>query len=110
MPTSAEKELSDRIAREFAAELRQRLGDSVHKIILFGSRARGLFTEGEEFKFVVTVDHKDREIDGQILDFEGEYLDRYDLLFSSQVMTEDIWEIEQRGMWGGAIKMEGIRL
>lgn len=113
MPKKSEKELSDRIAREFAAELRKRLGDRIQKIILYGSRARGDFREGSDFDFLVVLDPKGRdfrELDDAALDAAVVILNRYDLLVSPQVLAPETWELERWGPWGWNIQDEGKAL
>jgi len=106
----SEKELSDRIAREFAAELRRRLGDRIQKIILYGSRARGDFWEGSDFDFLAIVGAKDRDLEEQILDLEVEFLNLYDELLTTQVLSPRDWEVESWSPWGYNIQKEGVAL
>jgi predicted nucleotidyltransferase len=111
MPTQAEKKLSDRIAREFAAELRQRLGDRIQKIILYGSRARGDFWEWSDFDFVVIIDPNGRsfhELHEEISTIAGETLNRTDLLISTQVLSPESWDYEKYGPWGLNVQEEGV--
>lgn len=110
MRKKAERQRSDRIAREFAAELRKRLGDCVQKIILYGSRARGDFWEGSDFDFLVILDPKGRdfrELDDEAIEAAVEILNHYDLLVSPQVLSPEMWELERWGPWGGNIQEEG---
>ncbi|RJP77110.1 MAG: nucleotidyltransferase domain-containing protein [Candidatus Zixiibacteriota bacterium] len=113
MSSTAEKECSDRIAREFASELRRRLGDQVQKIILYGSRARGDFHEWSDFDFVVVVEPNGRnlrELSEEIVTVAGEILHRYDLLVSAQVLAPEAWDFEQFGPWGLNVQEEGVSI
>lgn len=113
MPEKAERELSDRIAREFAAELRNRLGDHVQKIILYGSRARGDFWEWSDFDFVVIVDPNGkslRDLYEAVQSIAGESFCRHDLLISAQVLSPEVWDFEKYGPWGLNVQEEGVEV
>jgi predicted nucleotidyltransferase len=110
MKNLSEKQITDQIVQEFARELRQRLGNRIQKIILYGSRARGDYFEGSDFDFVVVVDQKDKDLEEQILDVQVEILDEHERLISAQVLNPDTWQFEQRMPWGMNIKKEGRQL
>ena len=110
MPEKSEKELSDRIAREFAAELRRRLGDRIQKIILYGSRARGDFREGSDFDLIVLTEKPSREVESLVLDLEGEFMDRYNVLICSFVRGTREWREWRRYPFVELVEAEGIIL
>ncbi len=110
MKNLSEKELSDKIIREFASELRKRLGDRIQQIILYGSRARGDFWEGSDFDFLILIKNKDPELRERVLDVEVDLLDRYEHLVTSQILTEEQWDRERYSPWGRNIEKEGVRM
>lgn len=100
----------DAIAREFSELIKTSLKDRLKKIILYGSRARGDFTEGSDCDFLIVVDKRDEEVRERILRIEVEMLDKYNTLFASIVCDEKEWEKESRFPLGINIDREGIAL
>ncbi|HLE86032.1 MAG TPA: nucleotidyltransferase domain-containing protein [Candidatus Brocadiaceae bacterium] len=49
--SGAKRNRLDKISQEFANNVRKKLGNHVKEIILFGSHARGDFTEGSDYDF-----------------------------------------------------------
>lgn len=52
----------DRISQEFANSVRKKLKNHVKESILFGSHARGDFTEGSDYDFLIVVDKQRRHL------------------------------------------------
>ena len=110
MKNLSEKQITDQIVQEFARELRQRLGNRIQQIILYGSRARGDYWEGSDFDFLILVTERDDGLRDKVLDIEVELLNRYDHLVSSQILTLTQWERERFSPWGRNIEKEGVPL
>lgn len=80
---------SEELARAFAKRLRERLGDRIERVILFGSRARGEAEEDSDFDFLVLVDHFTKALEGQVRDLAYEMLDRHGAVVSAIVVPVD---------------------
>lgn len=52
----------DKISKEFAQVVRNKLKTHLKKIILFGSRARGDFREGSDYDFLIIVDKRKKQM------------------------------------------------
>ena len=100
----------DKITKEFSERIKNALEDRLKKIILFGSRTRGDFSEVSDYDFLIVVDRRDDEVREQILRIEVEMLDKYNTLFASIVCDEKEWEKESRFPLGINIVREGIVL
>lgn len=100
----------DQLLKEFAAELRQRLGSRVRRILLFGSRARGDAREGSDYDMLVVVDHRTPEVRSVILDIESGLMDRYGTLLATVLRSEDEWQRTQGFPLACNIAREGIPL
>lgn len=102
--------LMDEISKEFADIVRKKLKNHLKEIILFGSHARGDFTEGSDYDFLIVVD-KRRKTDEKILQDVGvEYLNKYDALIADILCDEKEWEKKKRFPIGLNILKEGVRL
>ncbi len=56
----------DIIIDEYPLRLQERLKDHVKKVILFGSRARGDFSQSSDYDFAIIVDHRDKKTEDAI--------------------------------------------
>jgi len=102
--------LMDKISKEFADIVRKKLKNHVKEIILFGSHARGDFTEGSDYDFLIFVDRR-RKTDEKILQEIGtEFLDRYEALITDILCDEKEWEKKKHFPIGLNILKEGVRL
>lgn len=82
----------DQVVQEFAAELRQRLGPRVRRILLFGSRAGGDSREGSDYDMLVVVDHRSADLRSIILDVESGLMDRHGVLVATVLRSEEEWQ------------------
>jgi predicted nucleotidyltransferase len=95
-------------AKEYADEVRQRLGSHVNKILLFGSRARGDAHDGSDYDFLVVVDHRNREAREAVIDAGVAMLNRHDRLFAALLYSDEEWRTTQRFPLGWNILKEGV--
>jgi len=98
------------VSRQFANEVRHRLGHHVKSINLFGSRARGDAREDSDYDMLVVVDQKTLEIRSIILDIEVELLEKYDVLVACVLQSEKQWNTAQGYPLARNIAKEGIPL
>ncbi len=100
----------DEITQQFAALVRQRLKDHIKKVILFGSHARGDFTEGSDYDVLVVVDQNNKITQDIVLDASVEIMDRYYALVGSIVCDEEEWERKKYFPIGLNITKEGVEI
>ncbi len=78
-----------RAVLEFARRAREELGDHIVRIILYGSRARGDYTEDSDIDLLVVVRGIDaKEADDRIFPFAYDMLDKYEELLNPHVINE----------------------
>ena len=99
---------NDPVITGFVSDLREKIGNRLIKITLFGSRARGEAWEGSDYDFAIIIDHRDHKIENEILDAVVRILDQYDELISTQIFDESEWELESRMPLGILIEREGV--
>src|SRR3972149_1229472 len=104
----------DKISQEFANNVRKKLGNRIKQIILFGSRARGDFTEGSDYDFLIVLYEREKKFQEIVLDETGEIMDKYDALIGYIVCDEHEWEKKKKKKKkfpkGVNIKKEDIEL
>lgn len=100
----------DRITQQFVQLIREKLQDHLKKIIVFGSYARGDFTEKSDRDVLIIVDKRDQETQEVVLDASVEIMRRYYALVGSIVCDENEWESKKRFPLGLNILKEGIEL
>ena len=97
-------------AVRYASEVRQRLGNHVKQVVLFGSRARGDASDTSDYDFVVVLDSKERSFREQVVDVGAMMLNATDTLFAALVYGADEWSAIQTSPLGWNIQREGIVL
>lgn len=100
----------DRIAVEFAEIIKNKLKGHLKKIVLFGSHARGDFTEGSDFDVLIIVDKRGEKVQEVVLDSCVEIMDKYYALVGCIVCDEKEWKREKNSPIGLNILKEGIEL
>lgn len=98
----------DVVVRGFAKTVRQKLGDSVETMFLFGSRARGEAWQGSDYDVAVVVDKRDATVENGILDATVQVLDEHDALVSAHVFSAKEWAVEKGSPLGLNVSKEGI--
>ena len=100
----------DSIIADLAAELKQRLGEHLRGLWLFGSRARGDARAHSDYDLLILVDESTAELRDRILDLQVEMLDRHEALVATLLRTEDEWQRSQTYPLARNIAREAIRL
>ena len=96
--------------RFFTEALRNRLGENLKQIILFGSRARGDYWEGSDYDFIVIVSNKN-DIVKQLVSTTGlDFLNKFDELSSELLFDEQEWERQKKYPLGINVIRDGIPL
>ncbi|MGD8717929.1 MAG: nucleotidyltransferase domain-containing protein [Candidatus Zixiibacteriota bacterium] len=95
----------------FARRAREELGDHIVHIILYGSRARGDYTEESDIDVLVVVRDIDaRDADDRIFPFAYEMLDEYEELLFPHVVSEDEYIVRQGRSFYINVREEGVRV
>lgn len=100
----------NQLVKEFAAELRHRLGVRVRQILLFGSRARGDARHDSDYDMLVVVDRRTPEVRSIILEIESGLMDRYGVLVASVLRSEEEWQRTQGFPLACNVAREGVAL
>ncbi len=108
--SGAKRNQLDKISQDFANNVRNKLGNHVKEIILFGSHARGDFTEGSDYDFLIVVDKRSKTDENILLDIGVEFLDKYEALIAEILCDEKEWERKKRFPIGLNILKEGVWL
>ena len=95
-------------AREYAAIVREKLGDRLKQVILFGSRARGDAWEGSDYDVIVVVDRRGEDIRAATLDASGEMMDRHEIRVVALLYDEREWRRAQDFPIGWNVRQEGV--
>lgn len=101
---------AERIAREFAEDLRKSLGARVRQILLYGSRARGDAREGSDYDMLVVVDRRTPEVRSSVLEVERRLMDRYSVLIATVLRSEEEWRDSQGFPFARNIARESVPL
>ena len=104
------KKDAKRLAQEYATLLREKLGERLKQVILFGSQARGDAREGSDYDFIVVVDSRTPEVRELVLDADVEMMNRYDTLFAALLYNDAEWEKAQGFPLAWNVEREGVHL
>jgi len=103
------KKIGDKKALYFSSRLRKKVS-GLHRVFLFGSRARGDAREGSDYDFAVILEKKNVKIIKAIRGAEVDFLDKYDVLSSSVIFNIAEWEKHKNLPIGLNIARDGILL
>lgn len=88
------KRIQDKKLKIFIDQLRKRFGQNLKRIILFGSRARGDYTEESDYDLLLIFEKMTPEIKKYVDQIEDEMLFSHGVLFSTFLFTPE--ELEER--------------
>ena len=71
-----------KVVRSFVEELRNKMGDEIIEIVLFGSKVRGDFNRESDIDIFVLVREKNQNIRDQVGDITADYIFDYDIPLS----------------------------
>jgi len=98
------------IIDEFARRVRERLGDHVKHVILYGSHARGDASSDSDYDVLVVVDRRTPEIHDVIVDIEWDLFEETGALLVYLLRSEAVYA-EQRSLGMplyASIEAEGV--
>lgn len=79
--------------RSFVKAARRELGDIIIRIVLYGSRARGDYTEDSDIDVMVVIRGDDVwDISGRLADITSDILIEYEELINAYVIDENRYE------------------
>ena len=76
------------LAPEFANELKNKLGDEIMTIKLFGSKVRGDYHKNSDIDIFILVKKKNIEISDKLAEIEVDYILKYNLPISTVLYSE----------------------
>ncbi len=101
---------NDPVVSKYIDSIRRRLKSRLKNVYLFGSRARGDSWEVSDYDMALVVKDRDRKLEEAVLDVSTFLLDEFEVLVSTQIFTEDEWQLEGKGSLERNIIREGIEL
>ena len=96
------------LAREYASRLRDRLGDDLIAVTLYGSRARGDAREGSDFDLIVRVKRRTGEVQDVVTEVDVGMMHEFGELFVGMPYDETEWAQEKRLPFGWNVAREGV--
>ena len=80
--------LEDERLLTFVRELRKTFPDRLKKLILFGSRARGDYSEESDYDFLLILDRVDAQTKGQVDELAGKMLLDYGAVITAIPLSQ----------------------
>jgi len=84
------------VAEAFAKDVRKLLGDNLVEIVLFGSVARGEWSEESDIDLLLVVKNNPWETQKKLADLVVDYLLRYWIYISPKVISIEDFEFMKR--------------
>lgn len=100
----------DPVVRDFVALIREKLGEHLKGVILFGSRARGDADQDSDYDFLLLMDKKSRKVKNLVNEIEYRMLDDHDALIMGLIYSEREFERRIFAPLFINVRREGIRL
>lgn len=101
-----------KVVQTFVEELKNRMGDEIIKIVLFGSKVRGDFNRESDIDIFILVKEKTQDIRDRIGDLTADYIFNHDIPLSP--VLYDLFEYQQNRELGSFffenVEKEGITL
>ncbi len=79
----------DRNIDEFLSRVRGRFGERLKRVILFGSRARGDYTEESDYDFILVFDKVSENTREQLLDITSELILERGMVTTAFALSEE---------------------
>jgi hypothetical protein len=100
----------DKILAKFAAELKEKYGSRIEKVILYGSAARGELGEESDIDVLVVVDKKDRRIVREIEALAVKTMKRINRLVSPLILDKEAYAemVRERYPFILRVRREGV--
>ncbi len=79
------------IEKKFAEIVGNRFSVEILKVILFGSRAKGVAAPGSDYDILVILKRKDRRVIDGLYDEVMNFLEHYEVDISLKIYTEEVF-------------------
>lgn len=86
------RKMKDKIADNFTERLTKDFGPKIQKIILFGSRAKGIAAPYSDYDLLLVLKERDRQLIDQIYDRVTDFLLNYGVDISLKIYSEKDFE------------------
>ena len=104
--------IEKKVLQSFVEELRNKIGDEIINIVLFGSRARGDFNRESDIDIFVLVREKTQDMRDKVGDITADFIFDYD--FPLSPVLYDLEEYDQNKKLGSFffenVEKEGVSL
>ena len=100
----------DKLLTLFLQELRNRLGDHLKQVILFGSRARGDSNADSDYDCLAVLDEISPTVKKLVDEIAGEFLFEYNAVFSILPVSEERFRQQRYNPLFMNIRNEGVVL
>ncbi|MBN1524330.1 MAG: nucleotidyltransferase domain-containing protein [Spirochaetales bacterium] len=104
----SKKKITDARVFYISDQLKTLLKSNLKLLILFGSRARGNYTEYSDYDLLIVLKNKSDDLIDEIRDIEVEFLNKYNVLSAALIYTEVEWEKRKKIPIGINIMREGV--
>ena len=104
------KNIKDPAFLAFQTAIRERLGEHLKKIILFGSRARGDDDPESDYDVLLVVDEVTREINDAINEVSGSILCEQSVVFGAIAVSETEFDTRLHNPLLMNVRREGVVL
>lgn len=102
--------MKDPVLLELLERLKKKLGNTLKEIWLFGSRARGDFSENSDYDVLVVAQGERETLEHIVFTEEYKILSSMDQLVSGPVYDLSTWKYASNSPLGWNVRKEGIRL
>jgi predicted nucleotidyltransferase len=100
----------DPALRDFVAQIKEKLGEHLKGVILFGSRARGDGDKDSDYDLLILMNEKNTEVENIIHDISYDILDKHDALVNAFLYPEEEFKRRVYAPLFINVRREGINL
>lgn len=100
----------DPVIQALIEGLQKRLGGTLKEMWLFGSRARGDYSDNSDYDVLVVADDERLKLERIVLEEEYRILYSMDELVAGPIYDVQSWERASNSPFGWNVRKEGIRL
>lgn len=102
--------INDSVLNEYLQCLKERFGQHLIKVILYGSRARGDFHKTSDYDLIIILDKITKNTYDLLDEISGEFLYKYGVIFTAMLFTDKEYKRQTYDPLLMNVKKEGITL